>query len=201
MINAIKINLNHASSKAARVEVLRERLRWTYFGLVLIFLMLNGAWLLYENSQYAKIIESKKHQIAEIKNQILELKQEGMDLSKEDISELSKLESSRIIWAPKLKALGLLIPHDMAITHLSYKETRFMIEGISKIYSDEREFDIIEEFIERLKASPEFSLDFEDIKFSKYARITIMAQDVVNFEIKCLLKDKSPKKTKKGRRA
>ncbi len=201
MINAIKINLNHASSKAARVEIRRNQLRWTYFSLVLLFLALNGVWLMHENTQYNQIIASKKAQMNQIKTQIDELKQEGMDLSKSDIIELSKLEGSRVLWAEKMKALGLLIPHDMAVTHLNFKNNTLIIEGISRIYHDEREFDIIEEFIERLKESVIFAKDFEDIKFSKYSRMTLMAQDVVNFEIRGQLKDSNPKKKKKGRQS
>ena len=201
MINAIKINLNHASSKAARVEIRRNQLRWTYFSLVLLFLALNGVWLMHENTQYNQIIASKKAQMNQIKTQIDELKQEGMDLSKSDIIELSKLEGSRVLWAEKMKALGLLIPHDMAVTHLNFKNITLIIEGISRIYHDEREFDIIEEFIERLKESVIFAKDFEDIKFSKYSRMTLMAQDVVNFEIRGQLKDSNPKKKKKGRQS
>ena len=201
MINAIKINLNHASSKAARVEIRRNQLRWTYFSLVLLFLALNGVWLMHENTQYNQIIASKKAQMNQIKTQIDELKQEGMDLSKSDIIELSKLEGSRVLWAEKMKALGLLIPHDMAVTHLNFKNNTLIIEGISRIYHDEREFDIIEEFIERLKESVIFAEDFEDIKFSKYSRMTLMAQDVVNFEIRGQLKDSNPKKKKKGRQS
>ena len=201
MINAIKINLNHASSKAARVEIRRNQLRWTYFSLVLLFLALNGVWLVHENTQYNQIIASKKAQMNQIKTQIDELKQEGMDLSKSDIIELSKLEGSRVLWAEKMKALGLLIPHDMAVTHLNFKNNTLIIEGISRIYHDEREFDIIEEFIERLKESVIFAKDFEDIKFSKYSRMTLMAQDVVNFEIRGQLKDSNPKKKKKGRQS
>ncbi len=198
MINAIKINLNHASSKAARLEIRRDILRWTYFGLVLLFLLLNGVWLASENSKYNKIIEAKKVQMAQIETEIEALKQEGMDLSKEDILDLSKLEGDRVLWAEKLKALGLLIPHDMAITRLTYKDNVMAIEGISRIYHDEREFDIIEEFIERLKGSETFSKDFTDIKFSKYSRVTTQMQDVVNFEIKGRLVNNNPKK--KGRK-
>ncbi|MEA3287886.1 MAG: PilN domain-containing protein [Candidatus Marinimicrobia bacterium] len=201
MINAIKINLNHASSKAARLEIRREQLRWGFFGLILLLLTLNGVWLLYENSQYADLILAKQDQMAQIEQQIEALKQEGMDLSRNDIIELSKLEGGRKHWADKLNALGLLIPHDMALTHLNYKNDILTIEGISRIYHDEREFDIIEEFIERLKSNAVFSDDFTDIKFSKYSRLTIMAQDVVNFEIKGYLKNDSKKKKKRSRRS
>lgn len=196
MINAIKINLNHASSKAARLETRREQLRWAAFGSVLLLLLANLTWLFIEISQYSDLISQKENQIDEIQHEIDVLKQEGMDLSRNDIVELSKLEGNRKLWAEKLQALGLLIPHDMALTNLDFKSNALVIQGVSRIYPDEREFDIIEEFIERLKSSKTFSSDFEDIKFSKYARMTVMLQDVVNFEIRATLKSLQKKKKK-----
>lgn len=199
MINVIKINLNHASGKLARLEIRRERLRWSYLILIILLLLLNGAWLMFENKEFSGIIDGKINQMATIEEEIEALKQEGMDLSRKDIIELSNLEGNRVLWADKLKALGLLIPHDMALTHLNFKESMLTIEGISRIYHDEREFDIIEEFIERLKGDKIFSSDFREIKFAKYSRMTLMGQDVVSFEIKGHLIDKNPKKKKKKR--
>ncbi|NQV16288.1 hypothetical protein HQ531_12575 [bacterium] len=200
MINVIKINLNHASGKLARLEIRRERLRWTYLVLIILLLLLNSAWLMFENKEFNSIIDGKIMQMATIQREIDALKQEGMDLSRTDIIELSKLEGNRVLWSEKLKALGLLIPHDMALTHLNFREHLLTIEGISRIYHDEREFDIIEEFIERLKGDKIFASDFREIKFSKYSRMTLMSQDVVSFEIKGYLIDKDPKKKKRGRR-
>jgi len=95
------------------------------------------------------------------------------------------------------------MPHDMAITHLTFKDRYLTIAGVSRIYPDEREFDILEEFIARLENDQIFSEDFTDIKFASYSRMTILNQDVVNFEVKATLDIPDPKDRKKdmGRRS
>ena len=45
MINVIKINLNQASSKAARLEKRRETTRWGAFGFVVLILIAGFAYL------------------------------------------------------------------------------------------------------------------------------------------------------------
>ncbi|MBL7024968.1 MAG: PilN domain-containing protein [Candidatus Marinimicrobia bacterium] len=203
MINVIKINLNQASSKAARLEKRREQTRWSAFGFVVLILVAGFAYLLVENSQYAQIIEEKESQIASIQAQIDTLKQEGRNLAKDDILAMSELSDRRTIWAEKLNALGRLMPHDMAITHLTFKDRYLTIAGVSRIYPDEREFDILEEFIARLENDQIFSEDFTDIKFASYSRMTILNQDVVNFEVRATLDIPDPKDRKKdmGRRS
>ncbi|MBT4034591.1 MAG: PilN domain-containing protein [Candidatus Marinimicrobia bacterium] len=203
MINVIKINLNQASSKAARLEKRRETTRWGAFGFVVLILIAGFAYLVGENSQYAQIIEEKESQIATIQAQIDTLKQEGRNLAKDDILAMSELSDRRTIWAEKLNALGRLMPHDMAITHLTFKDRYLTIAGVSRIYPDEREFDILEEFIARLENDIIFSEDFTDIKFASYSRMTILNQDVVNFEVRATLDIPDPKDRKKdmGRRS
>ncbi len=202
MINVIKINLNQASSKAARLEKRREQTRWGAFGFIVFILVAGFAYLLVENSQYAQIIEEKESQIASIQAQIDTLKREGRNLAKDDILAMSELSDRRTIWAEKLNALGRLMPHDMAITHLTFKDRYLTIEGVSRIYPDEREFDILEEFIARLENDSIFSEDFTDIKFASYSRMTILNQNVVNFEVRATLDIPDPKDRKKdmGRR-
>jgi Tfp pilus assembly protein PilN len=203
MINVIKINLNQASSKAARLEKRREQTRWSAFAFIVLILLSGFAYLLVENSQFAEIIDEKESQIATIKAQIDTLKREGRNLAKDDILAMSELSDRRTIWADKLNALGRLMPHDMAITHLTFKDRYLTIEGVSRIYPDEREFDILEEFIARLEADKVFSADFTDIKFASYSRMTILNQDVVNFEVRATLDIPDPKDRKKdmGRRS
>ena len=203
MINVIKINLNQASSKAARLEKRRETTRWGAFGFVVLILIAGFAYLVGENSQYAQIIEEKESQIATIQAQIDTLKQEGRNLAKDDILAMSELSDRRTIWAEKLNALGRLMPHDMAITHLTFKDRYLTIAGVSRIYPDKREFDILEEFIARLENDIIFSEDFTDIKFASYSRMTILNQDVVNFEVRATLDIPDPKDRKKdmGRRS
>jgi Tfp pilus assembly protein PilN len=144
--------------------------------------------LLYENAQYAKIMNQKQMQIQEIQAQIDSLHQEGRELAKEDILDMSDLAGRRTLWAEKLNALGRLMPHDMAITHLTFKDRYLDISGVSRIYPDEREFMVIEEFIDRLENDAVFSNDFEDIKFASFSLMTILNQNVVNFEIRATLK-------------
>ncbi|MBC8376563.1 MAG: PilN domain-containing protein [FCB group bacterium] len=203
MINVIKINLNQASSKAARLEKRREQTRWGAFGFVVLILVGGFAYLLGENSQYAQIMAEKESQIASIQSQIDTLKQEGRNLAKDDILAMSELSDRRTVWAEKLNALGRLMPHDMAITHLTFKDRYLTIAGVSRIYPDEREFDILEEFIARLENDVIFSEDFTDIKFASYSRMTILNQDVVNFEVRATLDLPDPKDRKKdmGRRS
>ena len=57
MINVIKINLNQASSKAARLEKRREQTRWGAFAFVVLILISGFAYLVFENSQFAQIID------------------------------------------------------------------------------------------------------------------------------------------------
>ncbi|MCF7825537.1 MAG: PilN domain-containing protein [Candidatus Marinimicrobia bacterium] len=202
MINVIKINLNQASSKAARLERRREQTRWGSFAFIVLILAAGFAYLVLENSQYANIINAKETQIASIQAQIDTLKREGRNLAKDDILAMSELSDRRTIWAEKLNALGRLLPHDMAITHLTFKDRYLTIAGVSRIYPDEREFDILEEFIARLENDQIFSEDFTDIKFASYSRMTILNQDVVNFEVRATLDIPDPKDRKKdmGRR-
>ena len=203
MINVIKINLNQASSKAARLEKRREQTRWGAFAFVVLILISGFAYLVFENSQFAQIIDEKESQIASIQAQIDTLKQEGRNLAKDDILAMSELSGRRTIWAEKLNALGRLLPHDMAITHLTFKDRYLTIAGVSRIYPDEREFDILEEFIARLENDVIFSADFSDIKFASYSRMTILNQDVVNFEVRATLDIPDPRDRKKdmGRRS
>jgi len=200
MINVIKINLNQASSKAARLELRRERLRWSVFAGVLLLLAGAFTFLLVENVEFNRIVEQKENQINEIKAQIESLKQEGRNLAKEDILAMADLANRRTLWAEKLNALGRLMPHDMAITNLAFKDRYLDIAGVSRIYPDEREFDIIEEFIDRLKGDPVFAADFSEIKFSSFSRMTILNQDVVNFEVRATLDLPDPKANKTRKR-
>ena len=197
MINVIKVNLNHASSKAARLETRREQLRWGFFGLIVALVAVGVGWIFFENVQFNQLIEHKRSQIYDMETQIAQLQREGKNLSKDDILSLQKLESSRVLWAAKLRSLGTLIPHDMALTHLTYKDEYLLIEGISRIYIDEREFDVIEEFISRLEGDAAFAEDFEDIKFASFARMTVLEQDIVSFEIRATLKGADPKKKRR----
>ena len=42
-----------------------------------------------------------------------------------------------------------------------------------------------------------FAEDFEDIKFASFARMTVLEQDIVSFEIRATLKGADPKKKRR----
>jgi len=165
-----------------------------------LILVVGLSYLIFENIQYAEIVAEKEAQIDTIKIQINELKQGGRNLAKGDILAMSELAGRRTLWAEKLNALGRLLPHDMAITHLTFKDRYLTMAGVSRIYPDEREFDILEEFIDRLENDLIFASDFSDIKFSSFSRMTILNQDVVNFEVRATLDIPDPRdnRTSKG---
>lgn len=199
MINVIKINLNQAMSRASRRELVRERLRWTYFWAISALLILGLAGFYMENAKVNGIIQQKQNQIWDIKEQIRKLQQQGKNLSKTDIMSLAKLESGRIFWAEKFMELSKVLPTDMAITRLIFKNDALTIEGVSRIFLGEREFDVINRFIDRLRNDEVFSRDFEDVKFSKFSRVTVLKQDIVEFEIVARVKSRASHATKGGR--
>ncbi len=199
MITVIKINLNHSAGRAARLEAFRNRIRWTYFGVAVGLLILGAVALGYENYRMEQLIQAKQQQINDIKLKIQELRKKGKNLSRKDILAMADLESRRILWARKLQALSRLAPHDMAITGLVYKDNRLFISGILRVFEDQREFDIIDQFIERLRNDPTFSQDFTKIKFSKFSRLTLLNQEIVSFEIQAYLKS-TPARTKAPKR-
>lgn len=199
MINVIKINLNQAMSRASRRELVRERLRWSYFWVIGAVLLAGIGVFYLENAAVNSIIKQKQDQVWDIKEQIRKLQQQGKNLSKADIMSLAKLESGRIFWAEKFRELSQVLPADMAITRLIFKNDALVIEGVSRIFLGEREFDVINRFIERLRNNEIFARDFEDVKFSKFSRVTVLKQDIVEFEIVARVKAHSSKPSKGGR--
>ncbi|HCW77065.1 MAG TPA: hypothetical protein DHU63_11085 [Candidatus Marinimicrobia bacterium] len=199
MINVIKINLNQAMSRASRREVVRERLRWTYFWSIGALLLVGVAVFYLEYAAVNNIIKQKQDQVRDIKEQIRKLQQQGKNLSKADIMSLAKLESGRIFWAEKFRELSKVLPEDMAITRLNFKNDALVIEGVSRIFLGEREFDVINRLIDRLRTDDIFSRDFEDVKFSKFSRVSVLKQDIVEFEIVARVKSHSTRPTKGSR--
>ncbi|MCF7902148.1 MAG: PilN domain-containing protein [Candidatus Marinimicrobia bacterium] len=195
----IKINLNHAMSRASRRELVRERLRWSYFWAITALLV--GALVIFymENTKVNNIISQKEDQIWDIQEQIKKLQQQGKNLSKVDIMSLADLESGRIFWAEKFMELSKVLPEDMAITRIIFKNNILTIQGVSRIFLGEREFDVINRFIEALRKDDIFAEDFEDVKFSKFSRIIVLKQDIVEFEILARAKSRTDRSSGGGR--
>ena len=104
----IIINLNKAESAETRQVRIKERVRWTVFGvLVLLLLSVNGrVWFI--SSGYNSIIDKKRKEISRLKDEINKLQSEGKNLSKDDILSFADLEQERFLWARNFERLGSL---------------------------------------------------------------------------------------------
>ncbi len=184
----ILINLNKAESRESKMERWRERSRWGLFtGLLLILVGLNISVFLISRG-YQHLIEQKSQEIVDIKQQIQSLQAKGKNLSKADIFSLARLEQDRVLWAKNMELLGKMTPDDMAITGLTYKHRKLVIQGIATIYEDQKDFDIIRKFMNKLQENKEFSKNFNRIKFVKSAKQNIRGQTILVFEIQADVK-------------
>ena len=80
--------------------------------------------------------------------------------------------------------------HDkIAITHFSFKRGVLSLYGITKVDKKEKEFDLIDQFIESLRNNKQISSDFPEIKFVKSRRDKEKDTDILRFQIDCIGKD------------
>ena len=96
-----------------------------------------------------------------------------------------------------MKILSDITPVDMAITGLEFKNLKFTIKGISKVHEDEKEFLIVEQFINMLKTNARFSDDFKTIKFKGSERDLSRGQEIFKFTIEAELNKKSKRKLRR----
>ena len=183
MKSYITINLNKAESAEIRQERIRDRTRWSVFG-ILIFLLLAinvRVWMI--SSGYNRVIDQKKSEIHNLKEQIKQLQSRGKNLSKNDIMSFADLEQERFLWASNLELLGAMTPDDMAITGMRFKRDKLTIKGIALTFEDRKDFEIIDEYIQTLRNYKEFSDNFSRIKYVGHQKVDIRGQKIIRFEI------------------
>ncbi|MBC8215799.1 MAG: PilN domain-containing protein [Candidatus Marinimicrobia bacterium] len=182
--NFILINLNQTVSKAQLVEQKAERSRWALFGFVVIIFLGLTASSYTINKDIHELRDARVATIEKIKQDTKALHKEGqIDISKKNILQLSKLESGQILWSPKLQALAKITPDDMAVTELEYKNERLIISAISKLHPGEKEFSVIDNFIQLLKNNSEFADDFKTITFLNSERVRSKGQEMLAFRV------------------
>jgi hypothetical protein len=99
------------------------------------------------------------------------------------------MSTDRIFWAKKLVALAEKTTDKIAITHFSFKNNNLRLYGITKVDKNEKEFDLINEFITNLKENKQISSDFPEIKFVSSSRDIEKGVDIIRFEIDCTPSD------------
>jgi cell division protein FtsB len=185
-----KINLNKASNRLDQFE--STRIKRKIISIAIFFLVVLGgtAFVVYRASLVQKSIAAQKAELASIDNRIAQLEASSEYLSPEDIFTLANVARGRLTWSEKLAILGDILPKDVAITELTYDDNlkAFIIKGVSKVRPDMKDLDLVVSIIDILKAQPEFTHDFADIKFQSSQRIKHNDQEIVRFEIACLLK-------------
>lgn len=184
----ISINLNQSESRETIREQWKERSRWIVFGLITFLLVFVNGETWWIGRGYSKLIDRKETEIKEVKIQISELRKEGKNLSKEDILSLAELENNRILWARNMQLIGEMTPEDMAITSMKYKKDKIIIGGVAVVYEDRKDFDIVHEYISKLKRNKLLGENFSKIKFNQGSLKKIREQSVVEFEIEAALK-------------
>jgi hypothetical protein len=88
-----------------------------------------------------------------------------------------------------MSVLGNILPKDVAITELVYDDRLnvFLIKGISKVKPNLKDLDLVVSIIDVVKSNEDFSSDFSEIKFQSSQRIKQSDQEMVKFEIACLI--------------
>ena len=77
---------------------------------------------------------------------------------------------------------------------MKYKKDKIIIGGIAVIFEDRKDFDIVHDYINRLKRNKKLGENFSGIKFNQGSLKTIRAQEVVEFEIEAALRISAKKK-------
>ena len=179
----IKINLNKAESSEILKERALERTRWAIFGAFIFFLFIINLRVWMIGFGYNRVISKKNNQIQELKNDIMKLQSKGKNLSKNDIMSFADLEQDRFLWARNMELLGKMTPDDMAITGMRFKRDKLTIKGIALTFEDRKDFEIIDEYVQTLRANKEFSENFTRIKYVGHQKINIRGQNIIRFEI------------------
>lgn len=184
----IIINLNKAESAETRLERIREQVRWSVFGVLMLLLVSVNFQVWMISNGYNDIISQKKGEIERLKDEIDKLQSEGKNLSKADILSFANLEQDRFLWAQNLEKMGRVTPDDIAITGLRYKRGKLIIRGIALTFEDRKDFEIIDEYVQTLRKNKEFSNNFNRIKYVGHNKVNVRGQDIVRFEIEAKVK-------------
>jgi len=185
MITQFTINLNKGEDIAERVARSRRRVEIitvTVLGLFVIVLSLINVQ---QYKAIGSVVATKESIIRNIDRQLDSLKKTGKNISKEDVLALAKLEKERVLWTKKLLAMGELLPQEMALTYVEFKNNVLLLRFLSTINKDEKEFDKVKSMIDQLRASPLFFRDFADMKLKEQHRGDVEDQDILTFSVLC----------------
>ena len=183
------INLNKASNRMDQYEQAQKRKKVISFVLFYIAIIAIAGAVGYQSYKTEKKIDAMRGEISSIEDKIDKLESSSDYLSPEDIFTLSEVTTRRLVWSEKISILGNILPKDVAITELNYDSrlNAFIIKGVSKVKAGMKDLDLVVAIINVVKSNKDFSSDFSEIKFQSSQRIKQGDQEMVNFEIACLI--------------
>jgi len=197
MNKLISINLNQTINKAVLAEMKKEKSRWIMGGSIFLLLVISFGLLISLNVSLATLVEKRGQRIDKIISDTKALKKEGIDLAKNDIESYYDFENNRIFWSEKLQKLSVITPEYMAITEINYTNGRMVISAVSQINPDEKDFKVIDRFVNLLKDTEEFNRDFVEIKFQSSERVVSRGLEVLSFQVYGKIDKKLIKKMKR----
>ncbi|HPF08105.1 MAG TPA: hypothetical protein PL020_00030 [Candidatus Cloacimonadota bacterium] len=190
MTNAFyfKINLNKFGEQRLQQERETKTFRTAAILFVLGFVIILAAWF-YISGKVQQKVENRKSYLAETKEELERYQTSGDYLSSNDLSLLANTFTNRIFWARKMIALGQEIDDKLAVRKFSYGNGILTINGITEVDVNVKELDLINSFIQRLKANPEIANDFPNIKSGNVIRQVVKDTAILEFVIECYSSD------------
>jgi len=184
-----KINLNKASNRLDQFEQKQKQRRVLALGFYFLVILAITVLAIFKTVQTQKIIDKYQADLDRVQGEIDNLEEISEYLSPEDIFALDELAGQRQTWTEKLNVLGRILPRDAAITDLFFDEQlgALTIKGISKVRPDIKDLDLVVSIINIIKKDEDFAKNFADIKFSSSTRVKFQGQELVEFEIACVL--------------
>lgn len=180
-----KINLNKYGELKQAVLKEKRTFRTTAILFVVLTAILYGA-VLYYNSTLAEKLDNRRQLLSDIKQEIKSYRENDQYLSAKDLTNIADISTDRIFWSKKLVALSEKTSDKIAITNFSFKSDVLSIYGITRLDKNQKEFDLINEFIENLKKNEQISSDFQEIYFVKSMRDFEKDVEIIRFQIDCI---------------
>jgi len=183
------VNLNKASNRMDQFELMQKRRKFISLAIFYVVMIIIAGAVGYQSYVTGLKIKNIQRDVDAIEEKIAELESFSDYLSPEDIFTLSEVTTTRLVWSEKISVLGNILPKDVALTELIYDDRLnvFLIKGISKVKPNLKDLDLVVSIIDVVKSNKDFSSDFSEIKFQSSQRIKQAEQEMVKFEIACLI--------------
>jgi len=182
------INLN----KFGELRRKEEKEKTGFRNLLIVFAFFTVLFFVFAlilNGNLNQKVKNREQLLSDIKNEIESYQVSGEFLSSKDLQRIDKVSTERIFWAMKLVALSEQTTNKIAITHFSFKNDKLSLYGITKVDKKQKEFDLIHDFVEKLKQNEQISSDFPEIKIVHSRKDVEKDVEIMRFEIECTARD------------